>query len=236
MPDHPIPHPDLAGYLLGGLEDDELAAFEEHSGGCAACQRELADMGLVPSLLRRATPAVEPPPPELEERTFAAVASEARQSTPAPRVPAPRRRRGVRLPLALAAAAALALFAVLFAVSANDDAHARIELVAASADQQWRGVADVRSAEDGLAIDLEVSGLPPNQPGTVYACWWFVDSSNGGADPPRVSAGTFTVDADGRAAVHMTAAGRLGENPRMGVTLERVGDEETPGQKILVPA
>ena len=237
MPDHPIPHPDLGGYLVGGLEDDEIAAFEAHSRSCAACRQDLAEMGLVPGLLRRATPAVEPAPAGLEERTFAAVAREARGTTPTARVPAPRgRRRGVRLPLAVGAAAALALFAVLFAVSSRDDGHVRLELVAATAGEPWRGVADVRPAEHGLTIDLEVTGLPPNRPGTVYACWWFVGSGNGAAEPDRVSAGTFSVGADGRATVRMSAGGALGGNPKMGVTLEEVGNQETSGQKILVTA
>jgi hypothetical protein len=73
---------------------------------------------------------------------------------------------------------------------------------------------------DGLAITMEVSGLAPNPPGSVYECW-YVGPGDSLERPNRVSAGTFTVGADGRASLRLHSAADLQRYPAMGVTLER---------------
>jgi anti-sigma factor RsiW len=72
------PHEDLAGYLLGALEPDELAAFAAHLAGCQSCRADVADLGRLPHLLDRAAPPFAVPA-GLREQTLAAVrrASEA---------------------------------------------------------------------------------------------------------------------------------------------------------------
>jgi anti-sigma factor RsiW len=62
-------HEDLAGYVLGALEPDELAAFEEHLAGCELCRAEVAELQGVPRLLRLAAPAL-PVLAGLRERTL----------------------------------------------------------------------------------------------------------------------------------------------------------------------
>ena len=44
-------HQLLGAYLLGGLEPDEAAAFEQHLGSCADCRRELDELASLPALL-----------------------------------------------------------------------------------------------------------------------------------------------------------------------------------------
>lgn len=44
-------HQLLGAYLLGGLEPDESAAFEQHLGSCADCRRELDELASLPALL-----------------------------------------------------------------------------------------------------------------------------------------------------------------------------------------
>ncbi|WP_160663373.1 anti-sigma factor family protein [Pseudarthrobacter sp. ATCC 49987] len=44
-------HQLLGAYLLGGLEPEEAAAFEQHLGSCADCRRELDELASLPALL-----------------------------------------------------------------------------------------------------------------------------------------------------------------------------------------
>lgn len=226
----PHPHPDLGGYVLGALEPAERADFEEHLAGCERCQAEVAELRGLPELLEQAAPPVEVPP-WLRERTFAAVERAAAQQ---------RRRR--RLRLALTAAAACLVLVVAFVggytlsrVGPFADRGRVIEFALAAPDGgPARATAKVRQVGDGLAITMEVSGLAPNPPGSVYECW-YVGPGDSLARPNRVSAGTFTVGADGRASLRMHSAADLQRYPAMGVTLERDrGNPARTGDKVLV--
>lgn len=226
----PHPHPDLGGYVLGALEPAERADFEEHLAGCERCQAEVAELRGLPELLEQAAPPAEVPP-WLRERTFAAVERAAAQQ---------RRRR--RLRLALTAVAACLVLVVAFVggytlsrVGPFADRGRVIEFALAAPDGgPARATAKVRQVGDGLAITMEVSGLAPNPPGSVYECW-YVGPGDSLARPNRVSAGTFTVGADGRASLRMHSAADLQRYPAMGVTLERDrGNPARTGDKVLV--
>jgi hypothetical protein len=110
-----------------------------------------------------------------------------------------------------------------------------IELaLAAQPGVSGRATAELRRVDDGVAIDMEVSGLAPNPPGSVYECW-FVGPGDTLEQPNRVSAGTFTIGASGRASLRMHSAADLRRFPVMGVTLETDGARpERTGKKILV--
>jgi anti-sigma factor RsiW len=77
---HPIPHPDLAGYTLGILEPDEAEAFEAHLEHCATCRAEVTELEALPDLIRTTLP-ISQAPPDLEVRTFAAIEREFRANT-----------------------------------------------------------------------------------------------------------------------------------------------------------
>jgi anti-sigma-K factor RskA len=228
MPDHvaPHPHPDLAGYVLGALDPGETAAFEQHLAGCDACRAEVDDLQGLPELMDRAAPPIEVPP-GLRERTFAAVERAAAGS----------RRRGPLLRLAAVAAALVValLGGVVVSQSGGGGRGEVIELaLAAQQGQTGRATAELRRVDDGVAIDMEVSGMAPNPPGSVYECW-FVGQGDTLEQPNRVSAGTFTIGASGRASLRMHSAADLRRFPVMGVTLETDGGRpERTGKKILV--
>ena len=65
-PDHERYAFDDAAYVLGGLDLAGRAAFETHLSDCAACQRNVAELGAVPALLQRADVSAWVPevPPE----------------------------------------------------------------------------------------------------------------------------------------------------------------------------
>jgi hypothetical protein len=97
-----------------------------------------------------------------------------------------------------------------------------------------RASASVHRVDGRLEVDMEVSGLAPNPPGTTYECW-FVGAGDTLERPNRVSAGTFTVGADGHASLHLTSGADLERFPTMGVTLEADGgDPRRSGDKVLV--
>jgi len=228
MPDHvaPHPHPDLAGYVLGALDPGETAAFEQHLAGCDACRAEVDDLQGLPELMDRAAPPIEVPP-GLRERTFAAVE----------RAAAGNGRRGPLLRLAAVAAALVValLGGVVVSQSRGGGRGEVLELaLAAQQGQTGRATAELRRVDDGVAIDMEVSGMAPDPPGSVYECW-FVGQGDTLEQPNRVSAGTFTIGASGRASLRMHSAADLRRFPVMGVTLETDGGRpERTGEKILV--
>src|SRR5919108_1341266 len=223
MPDHLAPHPDLAGYVLGALNPEEAEAFERHLAGCDACRAEVEELRGLPGLLDQAAPPVEVPP-GLRERTFAAVERAAAD--------------GRRWPLLRLAAVAAALVVALVGgvvVSQLGDRGQAVELaLAAAPGHAGRATAKLRQGGDGVQVDMEVSGLAPNQGASVYECW-FVGPGDTLERPNRVSAGTFRVGADGRATLRMHSAADLRRFPVMGVTLEDDGgDPRRTGDKILV--
>ncbi|MDQ1418608.1 MAG: hypothetical protein QOJ52_570, partial [Acidimicrobiaceae bacterium] len=69
---HSEPHPDVAGYLLGTLQDDETRTFLDHLDSCDACRVELDQLAGLPELLTD-VPDSWSLPAGLEDRTFAAV-------------------------------------------------------------------------------------------------------------------------------------------------------------------
>jgi anti-sigma-K factor RskA len=228
MPDQvaPHPHPDLAGYVLGALDPGETAAFEQHLAGCDICRAEVEELQGLPELMDRAAPPIEVPP-GLRERTFAAVE----------RAAADRRRAPLLRLVAVAAALMVALLGGVV-VSQLGDGGGRGQVIELALTAQegvsGRATAKLRPVDDGVAVDMEVSGLAPNQPGTVYECW-FVGPGDSLERPNRVSAGTFTVGAGGSASLRMHSAADLRRFPVLGVTLEEDGgNPRRTGDKIFV--
>jgi anti-sigma-K factor RskA len=227
MPDQvaPHPHPDLAGYVLGALDPGETAAFEQHLAGCETCRAEVEELQGLPELIDRAAPPIEVPP-GLRERTFAAVE----------RAAGARRRAPMLRLVGVAAALIVALLGGVVVSQFGGGGRGQvIELaLAPQPGVSGRATVELRRVDDGVAIDMEVSGLAPNPPGSVYECW-FVGPGDSLERPNRVSAGTFTVGAGGRASLRMHSAADLRRFPVMGVTLEQDGgDPRRTGQKILV--
>jgi len=227
MPDELADHVDVAGYVFGALEPADKERFEQHLRACERCQAEAEELRRIPELLRQAAPPVELPA-DLKKRTVAAVDQAAARG---------RRRQWLRR-AAAAAAAAVVLFLAGFTLSqvgplADRDRVIQFSLAAPDGGPA-RGIAKVREVGDGLAIIMEVSGLPPNPPGSVYECW-YVGPGDTLERPNRVSAGTFTVGTDGRANLRMHSAADLQRYPAMGVTLERDrGNPARTGDKVLV--
>lgn len=235
MPDHPVPHPDVSGYVLGVLEPDESSDFAAHLRTCPPCQREVAELASLRVLLDQAMP-VPTLPEGLAQRTFAAVAREA-TDLPTPLPPAPPRRRSGR-PARLVPAVAAALGAVvvvaglLVAAGRSNPGGREIELVAADGGATG-AVARLHRAPLGMVVELHVDGLAVPPPGRFYECW-YVGVDDAPDRPARLSAGTFTLPASGPATVRMTTAADPARYPRIEVTLEPDdGDPRSTGPVVL---
>jgi anti-sigma-K factor RskA len=235
---HTEPDPDVAGYLLGTLDAAEAQAFAEHLPGCQACRSELAELAALPGLLADAPPA-EVPPAGLAERTFAAIEAAAAQSAkvvPIERA-RPRRRQGPRRVVIVAAAAVVAValgVGVLASVGSRRQAPpvATIRLISVTGGPA-HGIATVTTASGGLSIDMQVEGLPPSPPGTIYTCW-LVGPGDTIAHQNRVSVGSFVVGAGGAVHVHWTTAADLHRFPHLGITREPDnGEPRHQGPKVL---
>jgi hypothetical protein len=254
---HADPHPDVAGYLLGALDPDEAQRFAEHLGDCRACQDELGELARLPGLLAD-VPAAPALPPELEERTFAAIEAAAgagpqpdrwpagstsdttdAEGPPATVVPigsaAARRRR--RPPLLLVAAAvavviglAVGIVASVGGSSTSPTVTTRLVSVTGA---PAHGTAQVRSTPAGLTIDMTVADLAPSPSGTFYTCW-LVGPGDSLTHPNRVSVGSFVVRGGGPVHVHWTTAADPHRFPQLGVTLEPAnGNPSHQGPKVL---
>lgn len=225
MADHEQPHPDLAGYAFGVLDDAELAAFDAHLATCARCQAELAEFEGLSALLDTAVPELDIPE-TLGERTLGAVREAAAVE---------RRRTRRRWLSAVAAAVVLVVAGVTVGVVVTRPAAPReIALNAVEgAPAAAHGVAQLRPTDAGTEVDLDLTDLPRNPPGTFYECW-FVAPDDTLAKPDRVSAGTFVVVGGGTTHVRMITAADLSRFPRMGITLEPDdGNPQRTGNKVL---
>jgi anti-sigma-K factor RskA len=117
--DTPMSHSEFeelaAGYVLGALEPDDEHAFQQHLGGCSACEANVRELEAVVGELAYAVPPADPPD-TLWAGIRREIGPEAARRTAIPAAPGPPAGAGarrLRLLPALAAAAAILLVVVL---------------------------------------------------------------------------------------------------------------------------
>jgi len=245
------PHVDVAGYVLGTLDDGDREAFAAHLATCARCQRELEELRGMPGLLEQAPEPVDVPA-GLESRVMAAIAREparrpaapAAPAAPRPRIVRPAPARPPRLVWVTAAAAAVVLaFAGGLGLGrglAPTPAPAptqvplvpRIHLVSANGSAA-SGDATIRRTPGGKSIELTVRDLPPPPPGFFYTCW-LVGADDTPQRQNRVSVGSFVTPSTGAVTLRWETAADLARYPHLGVTLEPDnGNPLHQGPKVL---
>ena len=85
---HALEHPEVAAWALSALDPGDAAAFEEHLRSCQQCQEQAAEFAPVARSLTLAAPA-DIPPPDLLNKTLAAVGNAALAGDPAEPEPEP---------------------------------------------------------------------------------------------------------------------------------------------------
>jgi hypothetical protein len=150
---------------------------------------------------------------------------------PAPAAaPARRPRVGLRVLAAAAVVAVVAAVAgVVLTVTGGDDGAAReVAIGGTELAPDASAVASVEELGSGLAIELDVRGLPPAAPGTYYQAW--VRSPDGAT----VTVGTFHMRA-GDEVVELWAGVDLDDYPILTVTLQQEGaGAESSGRVVLM--
>ena len=209
MSEHPGTRNLLGPYVMGALGAQEERIVEEHLDGCAGCREEAQDLRLVHERLTDLAYATETPPPGLKDRVVAGMPHGMPYREPQRRVP----------PWAAVAAAlcVLALLGVVFAsgVSGLFAPETATTLRPTELAPGAGGELRIESSSANTQAELEAWDLPPLGEGEYYELWF-------GKDNGRVSAGTFTVNDEGRVTCYMTVpAETIGDYQRVGITRER---------------
>jgi hypothetical protein len=197
---HPQLRDLLGPYVMGALGPDEEREVEEHLRDCPECGEEVRDLRLAHERLTELAGVEETPPPELKGRVLTGMPN----------------RETRRAPLVAAAAVlcALAVLGVLYSSGffAPDEV-AAAELQATELAPRAGGELRVREEDPNARAELEVWGLPRPESNQYYELWF---AEAGG----RVSAGTFTVDEEGRVTLYMTVPEEASDYGQVGITLE----------------
>ena len=200
MSTHPQLRDLLGPYVMGALGPDEEREVEEHLRDCVECGEEVRDLRLAHKRLTELAGVEETPPPELKGRVLTGMPD--------------RETRRVPLVAAAAVLCALAVLGVLYATGffAPDEV-AAAELEATELAPRAGGELRVREEDPNAQAELEVWGLPRPRPNQYYELWF-------GEEGGRVSAGTFTVDEEGRETLYMTVPEEASGYGQVGITLE----------------
>ncbi|MGF1472069.1 MAG: anti-sigma factor domain-containing protein [Rubrobacteraceae bacterium] len=203
----------LGPYLLGSLEPEEMLEVREHLNRCGECRAEEMSLRRSHEYLTDLASVTETPPPDLKDRIMSGLP----------------RREPRRTPLYLAAAAIclLAVLGLLFATDVFTRDTVSTTLQPTEFAPQAGGELRVQRDAPNVEATLEVWDLPRPEPNEYYELWF-------GKGEGRVSAGTFTVDAEGRGTLSMTVPQTTGEYERVGITLEEFPEEPSMDSPTVV--
>ena len=243
-------HPNLAIFVLGGLEAEEAAEIRHHLDSCPGCQSELEELRKVNSALDVAPPPAAPPT-YLKGEILSRVRAEGRSpSNKAGRSErssslqgqssshrTSRFNRFKELRLALPSAAAAALVAVIalgvfFGFLREDTPVATIQLMptpqeAVGLKGYW-GVAEIRPQPSGnQQVELKLNNFEEPKPGSYYELWIV-------SGDKRISAGSFTSVGEGETRVLLNAPPEASDYHTLLITEVHIGKDSGPGREVAL--
>jgi anti-sigma-K factor RskA len=212
----------LGPYVLGALNSDEEKSVEQHLAGCATCREEEHGLRETHEHLAGTSVAASSAPSDLKARLLAGLpprdGSEAASGGAARGASRFVSWRGWVATAAAAVLLLIALASVAYSAGFFDRTTATATLAPTELAPRAGGELKVRNSSPNAEASLEVWGLPQTKPEEYYELWF-------GKEGGRVSAGTFTVDEEGRCTLS-TSVPPLTENyQRVGITLERFPEE-----------
>jgi hypothetical protein len=242
-------HPNLAAFVLGGLEPEEAAMVQRHLASCSGCRNELRELEKLKSALQ-ATPPLPDPPAYLRGEILSRVREHARaeesssdkgaffpSSEESRSFEAPRsnRFRNVRTIIPSVAAAAVVAIVALGAVIGflrEEPTIATIQLVPTPAEAKqlegYWGVAEIHSQPSGnLQVVLKLNNFEESKPHTYYEVW-FVSGDR------RISAGSFTSIGEGETRVWLTVPDEARHYPTLLITEERADGHLSPSEGVAL--
>jgi hypothetical protein len=218
-----------------GVNEDEFADFLDN-GSRASDPRDESTRETATrfrDLLADDAVWAEPSPTGVDD-LLAAIQTEsgtvpaAPAAAPAVHSRVPSRRRSRRLMLVAAAAGIVAVAGVvgILVRSADDGAGQDFAVAGTELAPTASGVGTVEETGSGVSIELDVSGLPPAEPGTYYQAW--VKGPDG-----LVTVGTFHMRG-GDDHVDLWSGVPLDRYPTLTVTLQQEGaGQESSGRVVL---
>jgi anti-sigma-K factor RskA len=244
-------HPNLAAFVLGGLEAEEAAEIRHHLDSCPGCQSELEELRKVNRALDAAPPLAVPPAylkGEILSRVRAERLSPSGKKQPEGSSPLEVHRRSHRasrfnrfkeLRIVLPSAAAAALVAVIalgvfFGFLRGEAPVATIQLIptpqeAVGLHGYW-GVAEIRPQPSGnQQVELKLNNFEEPKPNSYYELW-FVSGEK------RISAGSFTSVGKGETRVLLNVPPEASNYRTLLITEEHVGKGPAPSKEVALKA
>ncbi len=235
-------HPNLAAFVLGGLEPEEAAEVRRHLASCPHCQGEVRELQKVNRALEAAPPPADPPS-RLREGILSKVRAEEGYPSTEEDSPVPgevtsstsARSRNLRVILSSAAAAAvvaMVALGVFFGFLREEPPVATIQLVptpreAAGLVGYW-GVAEIRPQPSGnQQVELTLNNFEEPKANSYYELW-FVSGER------RISAGSFTSVGKGETRVLLNAPPEARDYPTLLITEEHVDERPAPSDGVAL--
>ena len=240
-------HPNLAAFVLDGLEPEEAAEIRRHLASCPRCQDEVRELRKVNRALEAAPPPADPPSYLKDgilsrvraERLSASDKEEPQGSSIEDRTGSSRTSRFNRLkdlrvvlPSAAAAIVAFVALGVFLGFLREEPPVATIQLVptpreAAGLEGYW-GVAEIRPQPSGnQQVELKLNNFEEPKPNSYYELW-FVSGEK------RISAGSFTSVGEGETRVLLNVAPEARNYRTVLITEEHVDERPTSGEEVAL--
>ena len=222
-------HPNLAAFVLGGLDSEEETEVRRHLAFCPSCRDKLEEFEEVSQALKVAPPLADPPS-YLKDRILSYVRAE----EPSPsheELPSSRDSRSKNLPLLVPGVAAAALVAVvalgIFFGLHTEPPIATIQLTPVEKENYW-GVAELHPQPSGnQQVELKLNNLDEPGPDSYYEAWF----SSG---EEYIGAGTFTVTDSGQTDVVLTAPPQVQNYPTFLITEQSATGDTAPSKKVVL--
>jgi anti-sigma-K factor RskA len=235
-------HPNLAAFVLGGLEPEEAAEIRHHLATCTDCRRELEELRKVNRALEAAPPP-EVPPSHLKDVILSQVRAEQRSTSTEEQSydseegtsSTSTRRKNLRIILSSAAAAAIVAIVVLggfFGSLREEPPVATIQLVptpeeAAGLEGYW-GVAEIRPQPSGnQQVELKLNNFEEPKPNSYYEVWFVLGEK-------RISAGSFTSVGRGETRVMLNAPPEARDYHTLLITEEHIDDRPASSEEVAL--
>src|SRR5215204_3660863 len=240
-------HPNLAAFVLDGLEPDEAAEIRRHLASCPRCQDEVRELRKVNRALEAAPPPADPPSYLKDgilsrvraERLSDSAKEEPQGSSFEDRTGSSRTSRFNRLkdlrvvlPSAATAIVAFVALGVFFGFLREEAPVATIQLVptpqeAAGLEGYW-GVGEIRPQPSGnQQVELKLNNFDEPKPNSYYELW-FVSGEK------RISAGSFTSVGRGETRVLLNVAPEARNYHTLLITEEHVDERPTSGEEVAL--
>jgi anti-sigma-K factor RskA len=239
-------HPNLAAFVLDGLEPEEAAEIRRHLASCPRCQDEVRELRKVNRALEAAPPPADPPS-YLKDGILSRVRAERlsvsdeepqgssfEDRTGSSRTSRFNRLKDLRVVLPSAAAAIVAFVAlgVFLGFLREEPPVATIQLVptpreAAGLEGYW-GVAEIRPQPSGnQQVELKLNNFEEPKANSYYELW-FVSGAK------RISAGSFTSVGEGETRVLLNVAPEARNYRTVLITEEHVDEGPTSGEEVAL--